>query len=72
MHAWNRLAIAALTVALPIAPAQAVPQSAGDSRSAHSAGTGSTQGMLSLQLWHATTRDAIVRDKPNQVAEVLP
>jgi hypothetical protein len=68
MNAWNRLAIAALTVALPIASAQAEGQAAGDSRSAHGAGTGSTQGMLSLQLWHATARDAIARDKPNQQA----
>ena len=68
MNACTRLAIAALTLALPLAAARAEAQAPGDSRSAPWAQPGPSQGLLSLQLWHAAARDAIARDKPNQQA----
>jgi hypothetical protein len=68
MNAWNRLAIAALTLALPFAPACAHAQAPDDSRSAAWAQPGPQRGLLSLQLWHAAARGLITRDKPNQQA----
>lgn len=68
MNAWNRLAIAAFALALPFVPAGAHAQATDDSRSAAWSPPGPQRGLLSLQLWHATAREAISRDKPHQQA----